>query len=305
MVSASCGDGRDSRRMLASTLATSTPAKVPPSPNRRAARAPSVWEGPSRCKMNTFRARGQSAKGCVMLEESIQQAVSEAEGRRELRARVLPLLRIAVREAMSERRPSFGKRFLDFLNSSFGIAFFTSVVVASASYWWTGRVQDEAQAEARKLALREANAELRYRSELITGAISVAEVPTPEGLLLSQHTLLGEGSTFAAAVERFRKVPFLGVVVRRDVESERYTVSEQGRRLSCLNCYSAASELNRLLQLTRAEPLSPDLAAAMRSAWRATEARCIRLPARDDQGEGKRCASEKRTIGPGAGSIAY
>jgi hypothetical protein len=38
MVSASCGDGSDSRRMLASTLATSTPARVPLTPNRRAAR---------------------------------------------------------------------------------------------------------------------------------------------------------------------------------------------------------------------------------------------------------------------------
>lgn len=101
----------------------------------------------------------------LMLEET-PKAVTEAQSRRQLRARVLPLLRVAVREALSEREPGIGKQVLAFLNSSFGIAFFTSVLVASASYWWAARGQNEAQAEARKLALREANAELRYRSEL-------------------------------------------------------------------------------------------------------------------------------------------
>lgn len=53
-------------------------------------------------------------------------------------------------------------------------------------------------------------------------------MPTSEGLLLCRHTLAGEGDSFAAAVDRYRKVPLVGVVVRRDVESERSTVSEDG-----------------------------------------------------------------------------
>lgn len=192
------------------------------------------------------------------------------------------------------------------LNSPFFITLFTSVAVALVSYLWAERQKVIGEERQRAGAIREANAELMYRSELFDALVARNAYLRGQDVSGALELLSGTGQRFGAVVPRFKGTPFLGVVVSRDIEAGAAVDGAAGDRWSCINCRGAIAEMHRLCDL--ASGASPDdlvndhVATGLRKAWKAAWQRCVVRPG---SAEEQRCRAEPRHVGPGAPDVKY